>query len=102
MKRVYFAESLIDGQLVVDLLNLAGIPCLLFNQNAGGGFGELPMTYPEVWVKRDTDLEKAQQAIEQFENSPLPATDKPCATCGEHNPDTFDVCWKCDAVLGGA
>ena len=55
MKRVYTAESLIDGQLVVDLLARAGVPSILFNQNAGGGLGELPVTHPEVWLKRDLD-----------------------------------------------
>ena len=99
MKRVYTAETLIDGQLMMDLLKLAGVPCLLFNQNAVGGLGDLPVTYPEVWVKRDLDLEKARRTIADFENSPPPATDKTCATCGEHNPATFEVCWRCDAVL---
>ena len=99
MKRVYTAESLIDGQLVVDLLTLAGVPSLLFNQNAVGGFGDLPVTYPEVWVKRDHDLAKALRAIEDFENIPDPPTDKPCATCGERNPATFEVCWRCNGEL---
>lgn len=101
MKRVYTAESLIDGQLVVDLLAQAGVPSLLFNQNAVGGFGDLPVTYPEVWVKRDLDLEKARQAIDRFENSPLPATDKACDTCSEPNPATFEICWQCNAPLSG-
>lgn len=101
MKRVYTAESLIDGQLVVDLLNLAGVPCLLFNQNAVGGLGDLPVTYPEVWVKRDLDLEKAHRAIADFENRPRPTTTKTCATCGENNPATFDICWQCNAALSG-
>lgn len=58
MKRVYTADSLIDGQLVIDLLTNAGVPCLLFNQSAAGGLGDLPVTYPEVWVKRNRDTEK--------------------------------------------
>lgn len=99
MKRVYTAESMIDGQLVVDLLSQVGIPCLLFNQNAVGGFGDLPVTYPEVWVKRDLDLEKARRTVTDFENSPLPASDKTCTTCHEPNPSTFDVCWQCNALL---
>lgn len=99
MKRVYTAESLIDGQLVVDLLTVADVPCLLFNQNAVGGFGDLPVTYPEVWVKRDFDVEKAAREIARFENSPPPPTNKTCATCGENNPATFDICWQCNAAL---
>ena len=99
MKCVYTAESLIDGQLVVDILTAAGVPCLLFNQNAVGGFGDLPMTYPEVWIKRDRDADKAVREITKFENAPPPPTDKPCPTCNEINPATFEVCWRCDGAL---
>ena len=101
MKRVYTAESLIDGQLVVDLLAQAGVPSLLFNQNAQGGFGDLPVTYPEVWVKRNFDQEKARHLIDEFENRPCPgrALDKTCDTCREPNPATFDVCWQCNTPL---
>ncbi len=99
MKRVYTAETLIDGQMVMDLLSVAGIPCLLFNENMVGGLGELPVTYPEVWVQNDRDQAKALGLIDDFENAPPPATNKPCTTCGEYNPDTFDVCWQCNTGL---
>ena len=77
MKRAYTAESLIDGQIVMDLFTVAGVPCLMFNENAVGGFGELPVTYPEVWVKRDRDLPKALRMIDEFENSPSPCRRHP-------------------------
>ena len=99
MKLVYTAESLIDGQMVLDLLAQADVPGLLFNQNSVGGFGELPVTYPEVWVKRDSDAGKARRLIDDFENSPPPVSDKACGTCFELNPATFEVCWQCNAPL---
>lgn len=99
MKLVYTAQSLIDGQLVVDLLAQAGVPSLMLHQNAQGGLGDLPVTHPEVWVKRNFDAGKARRAIIEFENRPLPASDKPCDTCGEANPATFDICWRCNAAL---
>ncbi len=101
MQCVYTAESLIDGQMVMDLLSQAGVPCLLFNQNAVGGFGDLPVTYPEVWIKRDLDLEKARRTIDEFENCPTPPTNLKCKTCGEKNPATFEICWRCSAGLEG-
>ena len=101
MKLVYTAESLIDAQLIMDLLRNNGVPCLLFNQNAVGGFGELPMTHPEVWVQHDRDAAAATREIEHFETSPTPATNKPCPNCREFNPATFEVCWRCDAPLAG-
>ena len=99
MKHVYTAESLIDGQLVVDWLAQCGVLSLLLNQNAMSGFGDLPMTYPEVWVKHDSDLEKARLSIARFKNSPLSAADKTCATCQEPNPASFDICWQCNTPL---
>ncbi|MGR3915226.1 MAG: DUF2007 domain-containing protein [Gammaproteobacteria bacterium] len=102
MKRVYTAESLIDGQLVVDLLARAGLPSILFNQNAGGGLGELPVTHPEVWLKRDLDHPRARRAIERFERSRPPPCDVTCAVCQESNPATFEICWQCNAPLTGA
>ena len=98
MKRVYTANSLADGQLVVDLLARAGVPSMLFNQNAAGGLGELPVTHPEVWIQRDLDNAKARREIENFENAPPPAT-VICANCKEKNPANFEVCWQCNAAL---
>lgn len=99
MKLVYSAESLIDAQLVVDILHHAGIASLLLNQNAMGGFGDLPMTYPEVWIKRDRDENKARREIIRFENRPLPATNRACTVCTETNPATFEICWRCYTPL---
>jgi len=95
VQRVYLAESLIDGQLLVDHLSEAGIPAELFHQNAQGGLGELPVTYPEVWIKRDLDLEKAIRAVRSFVNRPDHVTTWICAHCSESNPDTFEICWLC-------
>ncbi|MGI9309980.1 MAG: DUF2007 domain-containing protein [bacterium] len=99
MKRVYTAESLIDGQMIVDLLAHNGVPSLLFNQNAQGGIGDLPVTYPEVWVKRDFDQSKARRMIADFETQPPPTSDLRCRRCSEWNPSTFEICWKCHGAL---
>ena len=101
MKRIYTAETLIDAQMIVDLLAQAGVPSLLFNQNAVGGMGELPVTYPEVWLKRDFDAARARREIARFENRPPPPTDQHCAVCAELNPATFEICWRCNTPLGG-
>jgi hypothetical protein len=66
VQRVYLAESLIEGQLLIDHLEAMGIPANLFHQNMQGGLGELPVTYPEVWIKRDMDLEKADRVVHSF------------------------------------
>lgn len=100
MKLAYTAESLIDAQLVIDALRMSGIPCLLHHSHAVGGFGDLPVTYPEVWVRRAADLPKARRAITAIVNRALPADNRDCATCNEKNPATFDICWRCYTPLG--
>ena len=99
MQRVYIAESLVDGQLMVDRLNNAGVATELFHQNALGGLGDLPVTYPEVWIKRDLDLEKALYIINQFDNQTVPTSSQTCHQCGESNPTTFEICWLCSTPL---
>ena len=99
MKRIYTAESLVDGQLVVDMLLEAGVPAQLFNQNALGGLGELPVTPPEVWIRRDPDEEKAKDLVRGLLDQPWSDNSVDCETCGESNPDTFELCWQCNKDL---
>jgi hypothetical protein len=46
---------------VQSALEMAGIPCTLRNEYAGGASGELaPLeTWPEIWVLRDRDHDRA-------------------------------------------
>lgn len=98
MKRAYIADSLIDGQLVADWLSSNGIPCEVFHQNGSGALGELPVTSPEVWVKRDPDLDKADHLINlMFSTDKGPAIR--CSQCEEANPPGFDICWQCQSPL---
>ncbi len=99
LQRVYIAESLVDGQLLVDTLNEHLIPAELFGQNNLGALGELPVTYPEVWIMRSTDSDRAQRVVEQFLSRPLPKGNSVCDNCGESNPNTFQICWLCHHSL---
>ena len=96
MKRIYIAESLVDGKLVVDRLNDVGVPAELFHQNASGGLGELPVTYPEVWLRRDHDLEKAFKVLDEMTFDATAGMDqRRCDNCGECSPANFEICWHC-------
>lgn len=95
VKRIYAADSLIEGQMILDQLIQAGIPADLFHQNAQGALGDLPVTLPEVWIVRDLDFDKANSIIKQFVERPEPLVDQHCTQCGEVNPDSFEVCWLC-------
>ncbi len=98
MKRVYSANSLVDATLVADWLAGNGVPCEIFHQNSMGALGELPVTSPEVWVRRDPDTSLARSIIEH-EIFPATGLDTDCRQCGENNPAGFDICWQCQQIL---
>jgi hypothetical protein len=101
--RVYIAESLVDAQLMVDLLEQAGVPAELFNGNASGALGELPVIYPEVWIRRDLDENKAHRVVASFTTSFTAETGENislrCSECGESSPHSFEICWQCHSPL---
>jgi hypothetical protein len=77
-------------------LERAGIDCLVRNEYAGGAVGELaPIdAWPELWITRDRDYERAVAAIESTRRDDGDP-DWNCRTCGHANPGTFDWCWSC-------
>jgi len=102
VQKVYVADSLVDGRLLIDYLNAAGISAELFHQNAMGGLGDLPVTYPEVWIKRDLDIDRAVDLVNQFVSRPTPVGIRLCSQCGESNPENFDICWLCSTPFPAA
>ena len=100
MKRVHTAATLAEAHLLVDLLADRGIRARIFNANASSLAGELPIdaAMPQVWVDNPGDATRARAVIEDFRRTPAsPARD--CPACGEDNPGSFDLCWKCGAGL---
>ncbi|WP_090657307.1 putative signal transducing protein [Nitrosomonas marina] len=101
MKKIYSANSIMEAQIVLDMLEHALIPAQLFNQHAQGGTGDIPFThaYPEVWVVRDADYERGRKIIQHYESIPQSETTIQCSTCGEENPSNFQLCWHCGCGL---
>ena len=101
MKKAYSANHLIEAQMILQLLEQAYIPAKLMNTFSQGGLGEIPFThaYPEVWVVRDDDFEKAQIIIDQYEHTPIDPIHVNCPNCSESNPANFELCWNCGCGL---
>lgn len=97
MKRAYTALNLPDAQLMADLLGREGIRARVFNQNAAGALGELPVdsAQPQVWVEDDHRLDEARRLIETFQTANIRSAPWTCRECNESNPDTFETCWNC-------
>jgi len=100
---VYTALDEIDASIRTQILEENGIQTLRVGGAAGQTFGETPASearHIEIWAHND-QLEKATTIMEAFdkERGQTPNGKWTCG-CGELNPKTFDVCWKCGAAFG--
>ncbi|KPK11229.1 MAG: hypothetical protein AMJ68_06420 [Acidithiobacillales bacterium SG8_45] len=101
MKRLYTAADLTEAYLVRDMLADAGIRSRILNEHAQGGIGEIPFThaYPELWIERENDLERARKLVKEFEARVNSEVYVDCPRCGEENPENFETCWHCGLPL---
>ncbi|MBN1239281.1 MAG: DUF2007 domain-containing protein [Gammaproteobacteria bacterium] len=99
MKRVHSSESLPEIGHLKNLLEQAGIACVVRNEQLSGGLGEIPFLecLPELWVLDDADLPRARRLIEQQQES-ITAPAWRCAACGSPSEGQFAVCWNCGAA----
>ena len=101
MKRVWSGSSLPDTTHFKNLLEHAGIGCLIKNRELSGGLGDLPVfaCSPELWVLDDAHEARAAALLRDNVLSP-PGPGTPawrCPRCGEDNEAQFAACWSCGA-----
>ena len=99
MRLVYTAATLPEAHLILHQLESVGINARVFNENAQGAIGELPVTdtWPDVWIVQNHQFRAARAVIKRYESSS--ENELLCNSCGEASPGTFEVCWQCFAVL---
>lgn len=90
MRNVFVATSLADATLIKNLLSEHDIE----SQTVEKLRGNIGTPYTEVWVSDDADGDRALQLIEDLQAQPQNQTWK-CASCGEVNASSFEICWKC-------
>jgi hypothetical protein len=97
MKRVWSGSSLPDTAHLKNLLEQAGIACLIKNRELGGGIGDLPVfdCAPELWVVDGRLEARAAQLLRDSLRAPAHGAAWRCAACGEENEPQFAACWSC-------
>ena len=107
MKKVY--DNLQPLTLVghfQSLLEDAGIPVHIKNENSHVAMGEVPQIEiaPEIWVIHDEDYDKAVALIKSYQDDSLNRTEQSvtCTKCKEESPGTFLLCWNCSEELPAA
>lgn len=95
---VFSSIWLPEAHLIATVLTREGIPASVRNQMRAGVIGELPIddarievTVPASFVEQAEALIVASRTVEGVE--------RPCPSCGEENPPSFEVCWSCAADL---
>lgn len=98
MKCVYStANPMLIGHMR-NILETAGIRCQVRHLGLVGAAGELPPTaiWPELWVERPIDHERAEALIAEALADPPAGPDWHCSNCGERLEAQFDCCWRCE------
>jgi hypothetical protein len=102
MKKVTSADTAVMINHYKNILEAEGIPCQVRNEHLNQIYGEMPFTevWPELWVLKDIDYDRAKQLIDgtAFDESPQEAWT--CPSCGEENEGQFAACWSCGAEIG--
>ena len=100
MKKITTSHSLVTVNHYKNLLESEGIPCLIKNEILGGIAGEMPLTevWPELWVLKDIDIDRAKQLIDEDIVDESPMQSWKCRKCGEENEGQFAACWNCETL----
>ena len=100
MNRVFSHESLAQVTHFRNILEQAGVACMIKNDKLLGGLGEIPFLEcsPELWVLKAEDIPRARSLIDEVLK--ISATPDPwkCGHCTEINEGQFAACWKCGAA----
>lgn len=97
MKKVYSADNPVMVGHIQSLLEQAGIDSEIRNQALSGAMGELPPIecWPEVWIRRDEDYDRALALVEAEIHGLHDRGDSWRCSCGETIEGQFSHCWNC-------
>ena len=100
MRKVHTAESLIAIAHLRNVLESAGIACVVRNDRLGGVVGEIPFVecWPELWVRSPGQALRAKGLIDEALQSGAEEDPWVCPGCGEQIEAQFMQCWRCAAV----
>ena len=101
MKRIFSSPIVGEIPRLQNMLESAGIECVLRNEVSSGLSPEIPIneSTPELWIQDDQRLAEALQIKADFQSAaPVVGADWNCPECGEISGAQFTSCWKCGAI----
>jgi Putative prokaryotic signal transducing protein len=99
MRKVHTAESMLEIAHLRNLLETAGIACVVRNERLSGALGEIPFVecWPELWVREPGQALRARGLLDEALRPGPPAASWDCPSCGERIEGQFAQCWRCAA-----
>ena len=102
-KKIYSAANAIEAHMIQGLLEKESISTNLFGEGLSIATGGLPTDVIQVDILVDEEKHaEALQIISNYEDIlRQPAQDREsweCEECNKVNPDTFEICWSCQAI----
>jgi hypothetical protein len=103
VQRIAYYETLVAATHVKNVLEQAGIACLLRNVALSGGLGDIPFLdcLPEVWIVKDEQAARARSILAELGTSEGGEPWR-CAQCSELNEPQYAACWRCGTVADSA
>jgi hypothetical protein len=100
MQRLTHAPNLAIATLWADALAEAGIAASVERAYLSGLAGQMPpdQCLPELWVRDDTQLERARGLLAALQQRPQRRW---TCTCGELVEGGFEACWACGRPMPG-
>jgi hypothetical protein len=104
MRKVHTAESMLEIAHLRNVLETAGIPCIVRNERLAGAMGEIPFVecWPELWVREPGQALRARGLIDEALQPAVAAAPWSCPGCGEKIEPQFAVCWHCGCGPAGS
>jgi hypothetical protein len=105
MKYVFTANRMsADHEALKSVLEEAGIPCMIRNENPSTALSELTPadSSPEVWIMNDEDYPRAREIVNDFRNAGVENRGSWICDCGEAIEGQFTSCWSCGKERGTA
>jgi len=119
LREIYSAGSVLDAQILCDMLTEAGFSAVVTGGYLTGAVGEIPVdSFVKVLIEceendipdgfaasstsvgQSDDWLRARHIVEEFEarlrSRAYPRT---CGQCGEESSSAFTHCWSCQAEI---
>ena len=97
--KLYKAANVNEAYFIKGLLKKSSIEIQLLGEGLSVAIGGLPLEVMQVdLLVHKNNLDEAKKIISAYEKQLKLNYSKKnwiCISCGNSNPDTFEMCWKC-------